>query len=62
MCVEAIANYRQNCGNEVLSENLEQVYKNIKETNFQEEISESDILKAMTMHEIISELSGDNDE
>ena len=62
MCVEAIANYRQNCGNEVLSENLEQVYKNIKETNFQEEISESDILKAMPMHEIISELSGDNDE
>ena len=62
MCIEAIANYRQNCGNEVLSENLEQVYKNIKETNFQEEISESDILKAMTMHEIINELSGDSDE
>ena len=38
------------------------VYKNIKETNFQEEISESDILKAMTMHEIINELSGDSDE
>jgi len=62
LCIEAISFYKQECGNKVLSENLEQVYKNIKATSFQEEINESDIVKAMTMHEIISELSGDSDE
>ena len=62
MCLDVLKNYKQTCSNEFISGNLTEVYKNVNETVFDNEISESHIIKTMTMHDIIKELSGDENE
>jgi len=60
MCLDVLKKYRETCSNDFISGNLSEVYSNVSETVF-EDINESHVIKAMTMHEIINELSGDEE-
>ena len=62
MCLDVLKNYKQTCSNQFISNNLAEVYKNVNDTEFGDEINESHIIKSMTMHDIIKELSGDENE
>ncbi len=62
MCTEAISQYRQNCDNDFVLNNLVEVADSISSVNFNDTITEAHIIKAMTMHEIIDELSGEENE
>ena len=57
-----IQNYKNICENNTLSEKIKLVEKNITETAFPEVLGEEHIIKAMTMIQIISELSGEDNE
>lgn len=60
MCLDVLKKYRETCSNDFISGNLSEVYNNVSETVF-EDINESHVIKTMTMHEIINELSGDEE-
>tara|TARA_R110001592_G_scaffold188358_6_gene433590 strand:+ start:15837 stop:16691 length:855 start_codon:yes stop_codon:yes gene_type:complete len=60
--LEQIENYRNNCENSIISEKIEKVYENIKMENFNENIDDTDIVKAMVMLEISNELRGEDNE
>ena len=62
LCENAIKNYRQTCDNNFVLENLSEVENSISSVIFEQPLTESHIVKAMTMHEIIDELSGDENE
>ena len=62
LCLEAIKKYRQDCDNDFIGSNLDSVENNVKVTTFDNLINESHIVKAMTMHEIINELTGEENE
>ena len=62
ICLSAIKDYRNNCDNDFVLESLSDVQQSIVSVDFNEILTENHILKAMTMHEIINELSGDEDE
>ena len=62
ICLDAIKDYKDNCDNDFVLESLSDVQQSIVSVDFSEMLTENHILKAMTMHEIISELSGDEDE
>ncbi len=54
--------YRNTCENQTLSEKIQSVEKHINETTFPSVLGEEHIVKAMTMLQIISELSGEENE
>lgn len=60
MCLDVLKKYKETCSNDFISGNLSEVYNNVSETVF-EDINESHVIKTMTMHEIINELSGDEE-
>jgi len=62
ICSDIIQQYSMNCDNSFVLSNLSEVASSIKLTSFEEPLTENHIIKAMTMHEIIAELSGDEDE
>jgi len=62
ICKNAIEKYKHNCDNKFVLGNLLEVASSISSVNFKEPITENHIVKAMTMHEIIDELSGDENE
>ncbi|OUU15153.1 MAG: hypothetical protein CBB97_24160 [Candidatus Endolissoclinum sp. TMED37] len=62
ICLDVLKNYQQNCSNEFLGRNLVEVYSNVNSTKFDDEIDETHIIRTMTMHDIIKELSGDENE
>ncbi len=62
ICSEAIKQYQQHCDNNFVLGNLSEVANSISTVDFKEPITENHIIKAMTMHEIINELSGDENE
>ena len=62
LCTEAIKNYKQDCDNSFVLGNLAEVADSISLVNFSEPITETHIIKAMTMYEIIDELSGEENE
>ncbi len=62
ICLSAIKDYRNSCNNDFVLESLSDVQQSIVSVDFNEILTENHILKAMTMHEIINELSGDEDE
>ena len=62
LCTEAIKNYKQDCDNNFVLGNLAEVADSISLVNFSEPITETHIIKAMTMYEIIDELSGEENE
>ena len=62
MCTTAIQQYKQDCDNNFVLDSLLEVADSISSVNFDDPITESHIIKAMTMHQIIDELSGDENE
>ena len=52
-------NYKNKCDNSFLGSNIDKVKLKVESANFGETLADSDIIKAMTMQEIISELSGE---
>ena len=62
ICQDAIRQYSLNCDNKFVLENLADVSDSISCVNFNEVLTEKHIIKAMTMHEIIDELSGEENE
>ena len=62
LCNEAIRSYTQQCDNKFVLGNLSEVAESISSVNFNDPITETHIIKAMTMHEIIDELSGEENE
>jgi len=58
LCIESLKNYKQNCENNFVLSNLTKVESEIQFVNFDGTLTENHIIKAMTMHEIINELSG----
>lgn len=60
--LDEIQNYRNVCENNILSEKIKSVEENITNTVFPEVLGEEHIIKAMTMIQIISELSGEDNE
>lgn len=62
ICTDAIKNYKLRCDNSFVLGNLSEVETSIKSINFEMPLTETHIIKAMTMHEIINELSGDENE
>jgi hypothetical protein len=57
-----ISGYKNKCENNTLSEKIQNVEKNVLSTEFPEILKEEHIIKAMTMIQIISELSGEDSE
>ncbi len=62
LCIDSISSYMKNCNNDFISQNLEQVFENVSTFEVGETLNESDIIKTMTMQEIILELSGEENE
>jgi len=60
--LDEIKSYKSACDNNTLSEKIQSVEKHISETTFPPVLGEEHIVKAMTMLQIISELSGDENE
>ena len=60
--LDEISSYKLKCDNDVLSEKLDLVESNILGTEFETVLTEDHIIKAMTMSQIINELSGEDDE
>ena len=57
-----ISGYKNKCENNTLSEKIQSVEKNVLSTEFPDILKEEHIIKAMTMIQIISELSGEDSE
>ena len=61
MCLDTLKTYQATCSNDFISNNLKEVYDNVSSTVFESDINESHIIKAMTMYDIIKELSGEDE-
>lgn len=59
MALNHIKEYKANCENSFLGSNIDRVKLQIESIEVGENIADSDIVKAMTLQEIIKELSGD---
>ena len=59
MALSYIEDYKNKCDNSFLGSNIDKVKLKVESANFGETLADSDIIKAMTMQEIISELSGE---
>ena len=62
ICMDSIKEYQRKCNNNFVLENMANVASSIKSVNFDEVLTENHIIKAMTMYEIIAELSGEENE
>ena len=61
LCLDVLSDYKNKCSNEFISNNLKHVHENVLGAIFEGQINESHIIKAMTMQDIIRELSGSNE-
>lgn len=62
ICMDSIKEYQNKCSNNFVLENITNVANSIESVNFNEVLTENHIIKAMTMYEIITELSGEENE